>query len=224
MTTPEFPRRTAGDLTLPNGDLVWICTLNTLLREQADNRARRYAQNECRGLLKGGADYAAVVAEIRSFPADKQAQYLAQQEFFSIREDSKGRFPSPPEPTQGDLTPEAYAKQCQKWDTACKAAEAKRKAHEDSRYEAEIKRATALSDKVRVERCVTAYFAREFSRHFVERMVIETMLRAVRIVDDHSVRYFASMQAVEDAPDDVLQAVTQFYNELDTVRPDQVPT
>lgn len=225
MSNAEFPARTAGELTLPNGDLVWVCTLNTLLREQADARARRYAQNECQGLLKGGADYGGVLAEIRSFDPEKQAEYVAQHQYFEIRRDVEARIPDPPEPEQGDTEPEEYVKAVAQWEGDCKAAALRRQEAEKTRYEAEVAAARQLSSRKRVEACMTAFFGSEYSRHFVERLTIEILYRAARLPDNHTARYFSSVEAVEDAPDDVREALMKFYfGELDTVRAAQVPT
>jgi hypothetical protein len=225
VSTAEFPTRTAGEVTLPNGDTVWTCTLNTPLKDQADARSHRYAANECRGLLKGGSDYPGVLAKVHAMDAEQQAAYLVQQQNWRLNRETLDKYPDPEEPQKGDAEPDAYAKAVGEWEDACKAAAEKRKQDFETRYEAEKKKNLALSNRARVEACCNGVFNFEYSRAFVERLAFETLFRAVRLQDDHTARYFASAEAVEDADDEVLKVLNDFYfRELETVKAEDIPT
>lgn len=212
-TTAEFPARTAGEVTLPDGAVAWVQTLNSLLREQVESKSRRYAANECRGLLKGGVDYPAAVAWARTLPTDQQVTYLAQQEFWGIQQEANGTYPEPPEPEQGELDPEGYGKAIEKWNEEKKKADGKRQEFIEKRYEAQIKRFAALTVKVREERCLSAYYNNEFVNAYILRQKIETIYRAARRNDDHTQRFFASAEEYEDADDGVQKALHDFYFE-----------
>ena len=225
MSFAEFPVRTAGTITLPNGDTVWVCTLNTLLYEEADSEIRWYAQKKCRRYLKGGTDFAELLARVKSMDAEEQSAFLAQQEFYTILRETNEKHPLPMQPEQGDQTAEAFTKSVMAWEEACKKVELKRTKYQQTRYDAEIKKNAALTQAVRIERCCIAYFQQEFGKAFTMRRVSETLYRATRHDDEHTKRYFCSAEAYEDADDSVQNVLTKYYFEtLDTVQPSETPT
>ena len=225
MSDAEFPRRTAGDLTLPNGDRVWVCTLNSRLFEEADEKARWYAQKEARPFLKGQSDYADVVAEIKAKSQEDQAAYLAQNEFPEMRREVFEKYPIPEKPTQGEDSPEEFGKRVVTWEEECKKADDERQKAFETRYRAEIKKNLDLTARVRQERCCETFYANEWGKAFIKRRERETIYRATRLPDDHTQRYFKSAEAYEDADDAVQEALREFYYKtLDTVKQEEIPT
>lgn len=223
--TAEFPTRTAGEVTLPNGDTVWCCTLNMVLKDQAEARSHRYAANESQSLRKGGADYPGILGKIRAMEAEQQAAYLVQQQNWRLNRESLDKFPNPEEPEKGDSEPDEYTKALADWEAQCKEAAEKRKADHEARYESELAKNLALSKRSRVQECYEAVFNYEYSKAFVERLTVETLYRAVRLQDDHTARYFSSAEAVEDADDDVLKVLNDFYfKDLDVIKTEDIPT
>jgi len=224
MSDATFPRRTAGDLTLPNDDKVWVCTLNTLLSDEVHEETSFFVAKKCRPISKGGADYSAVMADIRGKSDVEQAGLIADGEWRKIKGESEEKhpFPEKPEPV-GEAVKDIEA--VAKWEEECKKVEAKRLAFQQKRYSEEVKKAVALTAKTRIDRAYTAWVSQQWATVYSKRFILETLHRAVRREDDHSARYFPSVVAVEDADDGVLQALVRFYfEELATVTPAAVPT
>ncbi|HLV80738.1 MAG TPA: hypothetical protein VKT32_10665 [Chthonomonadaceae bacterium] len=219
-----IPRRTAGECVLPDGLKVWICTLNSAQRLEAEKRARRYAAGECRSLLKGGRDYASVLAEAKSLTPAEQAAYLASQETWQIRREVTAAFPLPSEPEQCKGNPAPYSQAVAKWEKETARVEKQRKAEEASRLEAAKAGYLALEAMRRMEACCTAFYNAEFGEAYFRRLNMETLLRAVRDPEDHLQRRFGSPEEVEDLDDAVRQALLDKYKELDALTPAEVPT
>lgn len=225
MSDANFPTRTAGDLTLPNGDTVWVCQLNTLLFEEVDTEARWQAQQAARKYLKGQPRYADVLAEIKSLSSEQQAIYLSKQEYWTIDRETKEKHATPEEPQMGDKTPEEFGKAVIEWEAACKKVEEKRAKARETRWNAEVKKNAALSVAVRIEKCCVAYFAEKWAEAFVKAREKETMHRAVRHADDHTRRYFLTPEAYEDADDAVQAALREFfYVDLAEPKSEDIPT
>lgn len=224
MSELEFPTRTAGDLTLPNGDKVWVCQLNSRFHEEADSRARWFAQKEARVFLKGGREYPELLARVKEMDADAQSTFLADKQFWSIHTETLDKYPDPERPEQ-DGTPEAFAKAVMAWEEGCKKAAEKREKAEKSRYDAELKKNKALTAGVRIERCCEFYFRDEWAKSFVVRREMETLYRAVRADDDHTARYFKSPEEYEDSDDATQTALREFfYKTLTEPKHEDIPT
>jgi hypothetical protein len=220
-TTP--PLRTAGELTQMDGTRVWIQTLNTLQKEDADKRARRYAQNECRPLRKDGDDYAAMNAEIFALSAQQQAIFIADDSYWPIHEEALTLHPEPQEPEQGELSAADFTEAHIAWEEECVKAEQARRDHEAARFDEIYQLALRLSNRARRERCADVYFTKEFIKAYTRRMKYETLWRAVRNEEDRLQRYYPSVEAVEDADDATQSALWTYYTNLD-VAPNMIPT
>jgi hypothetical protein len=218
-----LPTRTWDECLLPDGTQVYLSVLNTLHKEEADRKARRHAQAECRSLLKGGSDYAAVVAEIKAFSPEEQATYIAGQEYWSIREKVEAELPLPIEPEQGEKTPEAFAKAYAGWEADCRKIEERRRKRERELFEQERQKALDLTPAERRVRCHSVYFVKEFVNVYATRMELETLYRAVRLADARTQRYFGSVEEVAYADDAVRERLWERYQSLD-VSPAAIPT
>jgi len=199
MSDSQFPNRTAGDVPLPNGDVVFVCTLNTMLREEADQKARWYATAENRDLMKGESGYAELLAQVKAMSAEDQSMFLADQSAWTIRQQAEERYPVPEKPEQGDAPPDEFTKIVAKWESDCKEAEEARKSKREELYNAQVAAHRKLKARDRVEKCCIAYHAQQWAAAFVKRLGIETLYRATRLADDHTLRYFKSAAAFEDA-------------------------
>lgn len=220
----QFPCRTACYCDLPNGERVWICTLNSAQRLEAERKARRYAATECRSLLPDGSDYGGVVAEVKTLSPEAQAAFLAQQDYWQIYRNVEKELPLPPEPEQGEQTPELYTKAVAKWEKEKANAEKQREEEAVKRFEAAKARYLALPELKRLDACCTAYYNLEFGQAYLSRLNLENLLRAVRNPDAHLQRRFASLEEVEDLDDAMLQALLAKYDALDTLSPSDLPT
>lgn len=224
MTEITPPARTADYLKLPSGTVVWIQTLNTLQKQDADKRARRFAQNECRPLLKGGEDHEAVLIEVRGMSPELQAQFIAGESFWPIREEALTLYPEPKEPEQGEMSPLEFTEAHVVWEAAVEAAKAIRLGHEAEKFEQACKAALRLSIRERRETALLVYFNQQFIQAYNRRMHFETLWRAVREEDEpHLTRFFESVEALEDADDATQAALWEFYEALDVPQP-MVPT
>jgi len=225
MSDATFPRRTAAELRLPNDDTVWVCTLNSLLSDEVREETSFFTAKKCRPISKGGADYSAVMAEIRGKPATEQAELIADGEFRAIKSESEAKHPVPEKPNTSGEDAVKDIEAAAKWEEECRKAEEKRLAFQQKRYGEEVKKALALTAKTRIDRAYAAWVSLQWATAYSKRFVLETLQRAVRRDYDHSVRYFPNVVAVEDADDDVLQALCRFYfEELATVTHADIPT
>jgi hypothetical protein len=219
----SLPAKTAGYLTLPAGNAVWVQTLNSLHKEDSDKRARRFAQSECRTLLKGGDDYDSMVLEIRDLSADAQATLIAGDSYWEIHQQSFIEHPEPEEPEQGEMNALEFTEAHVAWEAASAEAEAARKAFESERFEATRAVALLLPVKDRRERCQVVCFNRDFIKAYTRRMRFETLFRAVRTQEDHLKRYYASVDEIEDADDATQVILWSFYGGLE-IPQSAVPT
>lgn len=225
MTDAKFPRRTAGDLTLSNGDVVWVCTLNSILSDEVHEETSFFTAKKCRPISKGGSDFTAVMTEIRSKTDTEQAELIASGEWRTIKTESEERHPVPEKPALSGEDAVKDIEAVAKWEEDCKKADVKRTAFQAKRHGEEVKKALALTAKNRIDRAYASWVSQQWAATYSKRFVLETLQRAVRRDYDHSVRYFASTAAVEDADDDVLGALSQFYfGDLATVTTADIPT
>lgn len=225
MSDAKFPRRTAGDLKLSNEDTVWICTLNSLLSDEVHEETSFYTAKKCRPISKGGADFSAVMTEIRSKSDTEQAELIASGEWRTIKAEAEEKHPVPekPAPSGDDAVKDIEA--VAKWEEDCKKADVKRSAFQVKRHGEEVKKALALTAKNRIDCAYASWVSQQWAATYSKRFVLETLQRAVRRDYDHSVRYFANVAAVEDVDDDILSALSSFYfGELAIVKQEEIPT
>lgn len=225
MSDLQFPVRTAGDLTLPNGDTVWVCQLNMMLFEEVQQKASWYAQKETRGFLKGEREYPDVLAYMKSMTVEQQCGLLAKQEYFTIERETSEKHPLPERPEQHDTSAEEFTKSVLAWEEKCKKVEEKRQKGREARWEAEMKKNRALTAGVRLDRCCLAHFQEQWGQAFIKAREMETMHRAVRCADDHTRRYFPTPAHYEDADDAVQEAIRAFfYVTLAEPKAEEIPT
>lgn len=223
---PEVPQRTADTCTLPNGEVVWIQTLNELHKADCDRAARRYAALECKDFAPGGPLRAVALQQVQAMSAEDQAMFLAQElyrtgEMFRALD---ADFPPIPEPERGEGTEAAFVNAHKKWRKACDQREVERRAKADTIVKAEVDRCLALQASRRVASCVETYVNREFASVFISRIEVEELYRAVRQMEDHSVRYYRSAEEVYDLDDRTRETLLIKYAEIDGVRAAEVPT
>ncbi len=226
LLTAQFPTKTAGELTLPNGSVVWIQTLNSLHREDCETRANRDASLECVDLAPGGKMRQAVVASVRAKTAEEQADILTSNQFRdgSMAREVNEKFPVLPRPDKIENEDEAgWLGRFQTWESEVAEREKGRFAYEEELWEAERAKALALTAKERVDRCVRSYVSEQWVRAFIRSVRVEQLYRATRRADDHGQRFFTGVEEIEDLDDPSLQALLDFYDGLQ-VNHDAIPT
>jgi hypothetical protein len=221
----DFPTRTAGDCVLPNGETVWVQTLNELGRTKADQDAHRYAVLQTMHLRKGGTDYKILQAQARGLSEEEQATFIADQNASELAQQCTAQFPDPEQPEKGEMEPAEFIEATAKWEEACKLATEKRENLYADKYQSEVKKALAMSRAARVSFVVNGYIAQQYWTEFVTQQTLEILYRAVRLAEDHDMKYFRSVTAVEDADDEVRQTLVEFYTVgLNPPKSEDIPT
>lgn len=223
---PQFPRRTASELTLPDGTKVWVQTLNGRHIDEVSSAAHNYALLACQDFIAGGKLRKVVIAEAKELSPENQAVIIINQfHVQQMQEFAWERHPNDPEPQMIEelAEAEAFVTARQAWEKKCEAKHIERKTW----FEAEVeKKKTELIEataKFRTERCVSARVTQEFNKAFARQFVDEKIYRATRRADDHRQLFFENVREVEDLDDDLRNAILNKLDELE-VPPDAIPT
>ncbi len=225
MHNSELPRRTAGNVTLPGGETVWVCTLNSLLFNEVDVEARWFAESRARRYLRGQGEYQNVREYGRSMGAEARATFNAQLEYVTIWREAQERFPEPERPEQREAEPAEFSERVVAWERARDDAQSQRDAYVAERHAAEVARNLALSKEESLDRFCATFHASEWGKAFTRRREVETIYRATRRSEKHSAYYFESPQDVMDADDDAYAALREFYYAtLEVPSAEDVPT
>lgn len=222
----QFPRRTAGELTLPNGEVVWVQTLGALQRDEVLSDAGQYAQMKCSDIRLGGAMRTAVIAEFKEQPVEDLATYLAAHEYRQgrIRDKVEEKYPDLPDPVRKEESEDKWLTVMAEHEKKQKKLEESRKAYEDKLFEEARQTAIALTPKVRLERCVAAYVGIKYAEVFHRQFLTQQIFHVVRTQEDHRMRYFQSVADVSDLDEATLSVIVDFINNLDSVTGREIPT
>lgn len=224
--SPEAPRATAGELTLPGGEQVWVQTLNAFHRDEMRPACAAYAQRASARLGANG-DMRRVTEDIlRDEGADVQVSLLVNWSFANgdVLATLDAELPPLPQPERGDLTDEAWLDALDAWTAAVEDREKQRDARSTELRKEQTEFFAGMDEAERLERCIAARRSMEFSEAFMRRYKIGTWYRAVRRADNHLQLYFGSEDEVANLPGDAMAAIERRYNELDTVAAAEVPT
>jgi hypothetical protein len=222
-----LPTRTAGICELPNGQSVWIQTVNALQREQAREAADLAAAREARPFRRSGEGYRALREQFEECGAELLGGYLADCGYLagSYQREAEQRFPpaEPPVRDEGEGD-DAFDQRVAAWDEQRARAAQQRADHIEQRYEAVKREASALSEAERIERCCREAYELKRREAFGTRFVLELLARAVRNVEDHRRPIYAGSDEVADLADEIRDALLAAYFRCDPVSPAQVPT
>jgi hypothetical protein len=235
----EFPTHTADTIEVLSGNTrpsqevsitaeitVWVQTLNSHHRSEAELAASIFAAREAYMYRKGSELYDVFIANFEMQSAEQQADYLANHELDSgrISVDAVLKYPMPLRPEQGTMTAEEWTRAVAKYDKDYEKSSKQREEYVAKRM-AEIKKTSLeLTEKVRLERCMKAFVEVRYNTSVAKRMTHEVLLRAVRHNDNRGKMYYTNVEQVEDLDDEIKQKLIIKYQECDTVTSEQVPT
>ena len=219
-------QRPAHEVELPNNVTVWVQTLNSFHRDEAQREAALYAAREIYRFKRDSELYAVFLNNFSEQSPEEQADYLANHEYDSgrIMVSAMAKYPIPVRPEQGKMSDEEWIKTVEKFDKELETVGAKRQKYILSQIEEKRKAALALTPQVRLDRCMKAYIEVVYNNAINTRITNEMLLRAVRFNDDRGRRYYKSIEAVEDLDDEIRATLIQKYQECDSVTSEQVPT
>lgn len=218
-----FPERAAKRVALTNGDVVMVRVLSQFHRDEADRRARRWAVVEAERVREGGDEFEAVCVEVGRLTDEQQATLICGAEYWAIREAAETAYPDVAVPAQGAMSSADFASAMGVYRRNVQQARSRRERLIEERFEKSRLEALALTRDERERRATIACHAHEFARAYERRMRVETLFRAVRVVDNPTRRYFRDLADVEDADEAVIDALETAYRELD-VPFEAVPT
>jgi hypothetical protein len=221
----QFPTHTAGNVTLPDGRSVWIKTLNGPERDDSRECADFFAAEAVLVYRKGGSRYTALLAEFEDADTAHQCDYLAEAEFMfgDAAQQLAEKYVHPERPERGDKDDDQYDAALDGWRKDCISLTDKREKAEAAFVKREKDKASNLSEKVRVERCVGAAKRRKRREVFMRRFLMEVLWRAVRTADDHAAKFYESSDAVAELDDDLRDLLTSRYYNHDPVAPTAIP-
>ncbi len=222
-----LPSRTASEITLPGGLVVWIQTVNALQREAAREAADLYASREARTYRKGGEGWTDLAEQFEDGGIDVQTGFIADAGFLdgTYQRDAEAKHPQIDAPVRNDNeTDEAFDKRVLAWESAVGPSQKKRTAHIEAAYNNMKKGATGLLESTRIERCCRIVYERKRREAFSTRFVLEMLARAVRTAEDHAIAVYHSADVVADLPDEIREALMNAYFNNDNVTPAAVPT
>lgn len=226
MSETVLPAKTADTCDLPDGTVVWVQTLNKLLKKEAAEAADMQSALHVLKFRASGEFGPAIAAQFEDMTAENQAAYIAQTEYVvgRIFEEANEKFPMAPEPVRENENDEAYMSAVAAWQEKLKEIDTQRQAFLDARYVEQLDAAKSLTDSERKERCHQAFRERKYREEFTERFLTEMLYRAVRCADNHSQRFYASAEAVRELDDASRSLLADAYFALDAVTPSQIPT
>ncbi len=226
--------RPAKEVTLPSEAKVWVQTLNSIHREEADREAGFHAAVYNRRFVKGGDLYDVYMSDFTGMETNDQVSFLVNHEILrggiTLQATTKYEYPIEPVREMGDgvgLTGESDAAWIQRVEEfereKDKVTKQRNKFVEkwtvDKRKELE-----AVTAKTRIKKCMDAFLEAQYSSQYAKRLTDEMLYRAIRRSDIHAQKYYATPDEVRDLDDEVRQVLVDAYRELDRVRPEEVPT
>ena len=223
----EFPKRTADDCTLPNGVTIWVQTLNAYHRSEADRDANYAAALKMQRFRPKQPLYEYYKTDFEAMPEDALLEFLADAAIASgrvhVEAAMKHFMPVLPERREQETDP-AFVERVTEYEVQVAQVIVDREAYVKNVRDTAFERYRSMKKAERIKECMSALIQTEFAREYAQRSQFEILQRAVRTKDNHLEFYFKSWQEVADLDDDVLAKLTQKYNELDSVKPDTIPT
>ena len=127
------------------------------------------------------------------------------------------------EKTEQELTAD-YQAACDEYETKVEEINQQRKEHRKNLYEEKLEWARKLSSEERIDEAVRVQTHNEFLKYYVEWVNYEILYHAVRKADNHNELAYSSSEDIRQLPDEIRTLLTKKYNELDSVKPSEVPT
>lgn len=228
----QFPTRNSGPHTLPDGTIVHIKTLNSIYKDRADQAGVLAGKRSAAPVRKGGAAYAALVAEMKANSAEEQALYVALGKLRRGQYDSEAedQFPDlvPPERKKED-TEADFLKRMDKYEKDVAKNLEKRTEKTKALYEATYNDLLQETPRNRVQAALDEAVSDRYYKGYVHAYNCYYIYYAVRMDEDHSEFYFGEdeekgVRQVEDLDDEVRESILRAYNSIDSVKTREVPT
>lgn len=235
----EFPSRTADTLEINAENsrsadshkigktTVWVQTLNSTHRDKADTEAQWTAGIAARRYRKGTDGYNSIVDDFEAMEPAMLTDFLVTAEESSGRLTFKvdDKYPNTPRPERGvDTTDSQWVEEVARYDDSIVKLGETRLAYFNKLSEEHRKKIESWTKPTRVKRAAEIVLDSRYTKAYSDALTFEILLRAVRKDDDHSQRYFRDVSVIEDLDDDIFDALTAKYRELDSVRPREIPT
>jgi hypothetical protein len=223
----DFPRRTADNCVLPNGDTVWVQTLNSFHRSEADREANFAAALDMQRFSVKGQLYGYYKQDFDSMPVETLCDFLADHSLLtgSVQMEAAKKFGIPVQPERDEKdTGNKYIEQVAAYTEAVDKALADREAYIQAARDKAYKFAQGQSRQARTKAAMDALIQSEFAAAHSKRTQFEILYRATRTTANHLEKYYASVEELMDVDDETLNVLTRKYNELDTVSAEQIPT
>jgi hypothetical protein len=228
----NFPLRTEGEFELSSGEKVWIKTLNSYFRNKAQEAAGRAAHKACTPFRKGGVEYKDVVIRMQNQTPEDQATYIADggslrgEYYAKVTEE----LPDILEPERKpDETDEDWMKRLDSHMAEVNKLEVKREKKFKELYDKAKEAALGLPEKSRVQKCIDEYISRQFTSEFNTVYTFYTIYYSTRNYDERTELYFGddpekAVRIIADLDDSDRNGLADRYNEIDNVRPSEIPT
>lgn len=223
---PQFPRRSAQEVVTPFGVKVFIKTLNTYQRDEAEKEANYYAAIQCRRWAKGNEGHTAMCDYFNRLGIEQQCEFLADRELMNggFALEAIQKYPEPVRPERGEQSEADYIAAISKYEEDCKTCEEKRIAFVEKLKADAMKKVRGWSVKYRLAQCVDAYLDSEYAVAFGRRLTLETLMRAVRDAENHQDCYYSNIAAIADLDDEERAFLICKYRELDNMSAAEIPT
>ncbi len=222
-----FPVRTSDDVTLSDGRVVHVRTLNNMLREEATRASQWSAQKVCQKIRPNGEDYDLIISDWASRSKEEQADYLAAHEYWlgNLSNQAIEKYPMREAPEKGDLSELKYTDESKVWEEETEQIKVKRGEFERKLFEEYRDRQLKVQPKTRVDRCVNAFFVKEFAVAYAKAWMLNTLLKCCRKPEDHGLFFFRNIQEIVDMENDRdRDLLWEKYEELDGIRVAEIPT
>lgn len=239
MTEIRVPHKTAGECTLPNGDVVWVKTLNQPEKSAVQRSADDYATDAIVPYVTGGAKHALIMAKVCLMESDSFAEKIALEAVSSTEfwRQLNSEFPLPERPSRPDdektatlsdeerlRLNEEHALHVVEWNVEIEELTAKRVEAEERVKEQARAAFLAKSIEGRQERMATWMINALHWENLLEGFDFYLLMKAVRKAPNSAVPYFTSLEQVQELDDETRETLLTFYGSLDSVRVEDVPT
>ena len=219
--------RAAKQIDLPTGNPVWMQTLNSFHRSEADREANYSAAIAVRRFKKNKELFEAYTENFDDMDKEGQVAFLVEHEMLTgrIPMEAEMKYPIPMRPEkEGDESEESYVSRVDKYQDQLEQCFTNRAKHIDDTRAKKSKEIEALTLKVRSKKCMDAFMEGVFAKAFNTAQTHEVILRAVRTCENHLQQHYRNIQVVEDLDDDLKEFLIETYRNLDFIHPDEIPT
>lgn len=222
---PDFPPQSAREEIL-NGQKIWVQTLNTTYRKSARNMANNAAAISIIDLRAGKTLHDGYYADFVEMGADGMLEFLINH-YVRTGEPTELAITahpigSPPERTVE--TEDEFARIMERYETDKLAALDLRGIEFRTVCDRQMDKFKAIAVERLPEVCMNHFRQTQYAAMFNDTFRHYLIYHAVRKGEDHRLRFYDTIEEVMELTDEVRAFILQVYDELDTVRPADIPT